>query len=236
MLLSLSNIHAYYGLSHILHGVDLEIGEGEVVGLFGRNGVGKTTTLRTIAGWVSPQQGQIRFGEHDLGNLEQDQIARHGVAFVPEDRRIFPGLTVEENIQLGLLQNRKLSRVERQEGMQNIYKRFPRLMERRMQAGITLSGGEQQMLTIARALVGRPRLILIDEPSEGLAPMIVDDIFDLLYELKKEGVSVLLVEQNVMRSLRVVDRFYAMRRGTITLSGVAGNDEDEQNLMNEIAL
>ncbi len=236
MLLSLSGVHTYYGLSHILHGVDLHIKQGEVVGLFGRNGVGKTTTLRTIAGWVAPQRGTISLEGQNLEALKQDQIARSGVAFVPEDRRIFPGLTVEENINLGLLQNPKLSKFEAQESVQSVYRRFPRLRERRTQAGITLSGGEQQMLTLARALVGKPRLVLIDEPSEGLAPMIVDDIFNLLLELKNEGVSVLLVEQNVVRSLQVVDRFYAMRRGTITLAGEASSEEDKKALLDEIAL
>ncbi len=236
MILRMTGVHSYYGLSHILQGVDLEIAAGEIVGLFGRNGVGKTTTLRTIAGWVKPTQGDILFQDVKLNGLEQDAIARQGIAFIPEDRRIFPGLSVEENLQLGLLQNRTLSKAEQRRALSDVYQRFPRLHERRSQAGITLSGGEQQMLTIARALIGRPRLMLIDEPSEGLAPMIVDDIFKLLAELKEEGVSILLVEQNLKRSLLVVDRFYVMKRGSITLAGKASEPADQERLLREIAL
>lgn len=235
-MLTLKGVHAHYGLSHILQGVDLTVGDGEVVGLFGRNGVGKTTTLRTIAGWNKPSRGEIRLGNENLGGLSADRIARQGVAFVPEDRRIFPGLTVEENLTLGLLQKPSMSRAEGRAELEKIFQRFPRLAERRKQMGITLSGGEQQMLTIARGLIGRPRLMLIDEPSEGLAPMIVDDIFKLLAELRREGVSVILVEQNVMRALQVVDRFYAMERGQIILEGKGDQPQDRERLLEAIAV
>lgn len=234
--LELKGVHSFYGLSHILNGVSLRVGEGELVGLFGRNGVGKTTTLRTIAGWLAPSQGEITLGDMPLAGRAQDAIARCGVAFVPEDRRIFPGLSVDENLQLGFFQNKRISRSQRREELDRIYLKFPRLFERRRQNGTTLSGGEQQMLTIARALVGRPTVLLIDEPSEGLAPMIVDKIFQLLAELKHEGVSILLVEQNVMRSLQVVDRFYVMRRGEIFMTGDGGSSRDREALLDAVAI
>lgn len=234
--LELKDVHSFYGLSHILNGVTLHMGEGELVGLFGRNGVGKTTTLRTIAGWLAPSQGQITLGDVSLAGKSQDVIARSGVAFVPEDRRIFPGLSVEENLQLGFFQNRAMPRNQRSAELDQVYRKFPRLYERRKQNGITLSGGEQQMLTIARALVGRPTILLIDEPTEGLAPMIVDEIFQLLAELKRDGVSILLVEQSIKRSLDVVDRFYVMRRGEIFMTGHGDSPDDRDALMSAIAI
>lgn len=235
-MLTLDRVHAHYGLSHVLQGVSFTVGEGEVVGLFGRNGVGKTTTLRTIAGWLKPSQGEIVLDGHRLNGLRPDLIAHRGVAFVPEDRRIFPGLTVEENLGLSLLQRAGTRRAAGRVELGNVFKRFPRLHERRRQMGITLSGGEQQMLTIARALIGRPRLVLIDEPSEGLAPMIVDDIFKLLQELRREGVTVVLVEQNVIRALQVVDRFYAVERGQIILEGQGSQSADRERLLRAIAV
>jgi len=230
-MLRLSGVHAHYGLSHVLQGVDIVVGDREVVGLFGRNGVGKTTTLRCIAAWLTPSSGEILLDGEDMCGLSTDRIARRGVAFVPEDRRIFPGLTVEENLELGLLQRGRLARAEATRRVSEVYQRFPRLAERRHQAGVTLSGGEQQMLTIARALVGSPGLLLIDEPSEGLAPMIVEEIFTVLNELRTEGVSVLLVEQNIKRAMTVVDRFYVIERGAVSLSGEGGNPDDHDKLL-----
>jgi branched-chain amino acid transport system ATP-binding protein len=235
-MLQLKGVHAHYGLSHVLQGVDLTVGKGEVVGLFGRNGVGKTTVLRTIAGWLTASQGEILFNGVRIDALRADLIARRGIALVPEDRRIFPGLTVEENLLLGLMQRPQASRAQTRAALEEIYGRFPRLAERRRQVGVTLSGGEQQMLTIARALVGKPRLMLIDEPSEGLAPMIVDEIFQLLAQLRAEGVSVLLVEQNVVRALKVVDRFYAVERGRIVLEGIGSRPADHERLLAAIAV
>ena len=235
-MLQLKGVHAHYGLSHVLQGVDLTVGKGEVVGLFGRNGVGKTTVLRTIAGWLTASQGEILFDGERLDTLRADLIARRGVALVPEDRRIFPGLTVEENLLLGLMQRPQASRAQARAALDEIYDRFPRLAERRRQMGVTLSGGEQQMLTIARALVGKPRLMLIDEPSEGLAPLIVEEIFQLLAQLRAEGVSVLLVEQNVVRALRLVDRFYAVERGRIVLEGLGSRPADHERLLAAIAV
>ena len=170
-MLQISALHSHYGLSHVIQGIDIEAAPGEVIGIFGRNGVGKTTLLKTIAGWVKPSQGAIRVGGAALDGLTPDRICHAGVGFVPEDRRIFPGLTVEENLSLGLLQVKGRSSRDEKRAVEGIYDRFHRLGERRHQLGTTLSGGEQQMLAMARVMVGKPRLVLIDEPSEGLAPM-----------------------------------------------------------------
>ncbi|WP_151446651.1 ABC transporter ATP-binding protein [Lacisediminimonas profundi] len=235
-MLELNNLNTHYGLSHVLQGVDLVVKPGEVVGLFGRNGVGKTTVMKSIAGWLKPSAGSISLDGVDLGSLSPDRIARMGVGFVPEDRRIFPGLTVEENLSLGLLQHPGRSRAQERDALESTFKRFPRLQERRRQAGTTLSGGEQQMLAVARVLVGAPRLVLIDEPTEGLAPMIVDEIFAIIENLREEGMGVLLVEQNVHRAIKVSDRFYALERGQVIFSGDASSASDRERLMAAISL
>ena len=232
----IDNLQVHYGLSHIIQGVTIEAKPGEVVGIFGRNGVGKTTLMKTIAGWVVPSAGTVELDGDRLDGLAPDRICRHGVGFVPEDRRIFPGLSVEENIELGLMQRAGRSRAEQKASIQRIYERFPRLAERRRQAGTTLSGGEQQMLAMARVMVGRPRLVMIDEPSEGLAPMIVADIFSIIAEMKAEGAIVLLVEQNVNGALAVSDRFYAIERGLIVVEGNAGDAADRARLMDAITV
>ena len=167
-MLTVSELHAHYGLSHVIQGIDLEARPGEVVGIFGRNGVGKTTLLKTIVGWVKPSSGDIRLDGERLDGREPDAICHMGVGFVPEDRRIFPGLTVQENLELGLLQVKGRPARESRAALERVYDRFPRLSERRKQLGTTLSGGEQQMLAIARVMVGQPKLVLVDEPSEGL--------------------------------------------------------------------
>ena len=232
----IDNLHVHYGLSHIIQGISIEAQPGEVVGIFGRNGVGKTTLMKTIAGWVGPSGGEISLDGTRLDGLEPDRICRHGVGFVPEDRRIFPGLSVEENLKLGLMQRSGRSRAEEKAEIDLIYQRMPRLAERRRQAGTTLSGGEQQMLAMARVMVGRPRLALIDEPSEGLAPMIVADIFDIIGEMKASGAIVLLVEQNINGALSVADRFYAIERGAVVLAGDAKDAGDKARLMDAIAV
>ena len=232
----IDNLHVHYGLSHIIQGISIEAQPGEVVGIFGRNGVGKTTLMKTIAGWVGPSGGDISLDGTRLDGLEPDRICRHGVGFVPEDRRIFPGLSVEENLKLGLMQRSGRSRAEEKAEIDLIYQRMPRLAERRRQAGTTLSGGEQQMLAMARVMVGRPRLALIDEPSEGLAPMIVADIFDIIKEMKASGAIVLLVEQNIDGALSVADRFYAIERGAVVLAGDAKDAGDKARLMDAIAV
>jgi branched-chain amino acid transport system ATP-binding protein len=173
-----------------------------VVGLFGRNGVGKTTVMKTVAGWVKPSAGEVLFEGQSLTGKTADQISRMGIGLVPEDRRIFPGLTVEENLNLGFLQSPGMGSSEKRSKLDGIYQRFPRLAERRKQMGTTLSGGEQQMLAIARVLTGKPRLLLIDEPTEGLAPLIVEEIVVLMRGLAKEGQAILLVEQNIHLALK----------------------------------
>jgi branched-chain amino acid transport system ATP-binding protein len=218
-MFEIRELHTYYGLSHIIQGIDLAAKPGEVVGIFGRNGVGKTTLLKTIAGWVRPAQGDIRLDGKSLVGHSPDSVAHRGIGFVPEDRRIYPGLTVQENLQLGLLQRKGRSRAEQRRVIDEVFGRFSRLYERRKQLGTTLSGGEQQMLAMARAMVGAPTVLLIDEPTEGLAPMIVDQIFAIIRELKATGTIILLVEQNVHGALDVSDRFYAIERGRAILSG-----------------
>ncbi|QRG08659.1 ABC transporter ATP-binding protein [Xanthobacter dioxanivorans] len=235
-MLTISGLHSHYGLSHIIQGIDLQAEPGEVIGIFGRNGVGKTTLLKTIAGWVKPTEGTIRLGTVALQGLEPNRITRVGVGLVPEDRRIFPGLTVEENLALGLMQVRGRSPRAEREVIDRIYDRFPRLKERRRQLGTTLSGGEQQMLAMARVLVGAPRLVLVDEPSEGLAPMIVAEVFAIVRELRDSGAIVLLVEQNVHEALAVTDRFVVIERGRVVLTGDGENAQDRARLLSALAV
>ena len=234
-MLELKGVHTHYGLSHVLQGIDLQVGHGEVVGLFGRNGVGKTTVIKTIAGWVSPSSGDVIFNGESINGVGADQICRRGIGLVPEDRRIFPGLTVEENLHLGQMQCPSRSRLDARRRMEEIYQRFPRLAERRRQMGTTLSGGEQQMLAIARVLAGEPKLLLIDEPTEGLAPMIVDELFTLIGNLASEGIPIVLVEQNVHRAIGLVNRFYMLERGSVVLDGGA-NQADRSALMERLAV
>lgn len=236
MMFRIDNLQVHYGLSHVIQGVTLEAAPGEVIGIFGRNGVGKTTLMKAIAGWVAPSGGTIELDGTRLDGLEPDVACRHGVGFVPEDRRIFPGLSVEENLKLGLMQRAGRSRAEEKAEIDRIYQRMPRLAERRRQVGTTLSGGEQQMLAMARVMVGGPRLALIDEPSEGLAPMIVADIFAIIEEMKAAGSIILLVEQNVNGALGVSDRFYAIERGSVVLTGNAKDEADRARLMDVIAV
>jgi branched-chain amino acid transport system ATP-binding protein len=235
-MLELDNVHTHYGLSHVLQGVTLNVGAGEVVVLCGRNGVGKTTVMKTIAGWVKPSSGSVRFEGADIGGMAPDRICRLGIGLVPEDRRIFPGLTVEENLKLGFLQCPRRSKAESKRVLEQAYDRFPRLKERRPQMGTSLSGGEQQMLALARVLVGAPKLLLIDEPTEGLAPIIVDEIFAIIERLRGDGIPILLVEQNVHRALDVANRFYALERGQVVLQGDAASASARDSLQQVIAV
>jgi branched-chain amino acid transport system ATP-binding protein len=235
-MLEIRNLQTHYGTSHIIQGINLSVREGEVFGVFGRNGVGKTTLLKTIAGWIKPTGGEIAFMGERIDGQHSDRIARRGVGFVPEDRRIFPGLTVEENLTLGYLQVPNRAGAGNRAALQAIYQRFPRLLERRNQSGTTLSGGEQQMLAMARVLIGTPSLLLIDEPSEGLAPMIVADLFAIIAERKRAGCSVLLVEQNVHQALTVCDQFAVVERGQIVMSGRAAEAADRDKLLSTIAV
>jgi branched-chain amino acid transport system ATP-binding protein len=235
-MLELQDVHTHYGLSHVLQGVSLRVGAGEMVGLFGRNGVGKTTVMKTIAGWVAPTHGTVLFDGQAIGGVASERICRQGIGFVPEDRRIFPGLTVEENLVLGFMQRANRSRAEDRRQLDAIYTRFPRLGERRQQMGTTLSGGEQQMLAMARVLVGQPRLLLIDEPTEGLAPKIVDEIFTLMEGLRRDGIPILLVEQNMHRAVALVQRFYVLERGAVVMSGDGTKAADRGALMRQLAV
>jgi len=218
-LLVLEDVHASYGSVVALWGVSIRIEEGEMVGLIGANGAGKTTVLSTVAGALRPAEGTITFeGESIVGQSPED-IVRKGIALVPEGRRIFPGLTVEENLRLGAAIRSDHAAI--QKDMDEMCQRFPILAERLHSSAGTLSGGEQQQLAIARALMCRPKLLMLDEPSLGLAPKLVGDVFDLVAELQDTGVTILLVEQNVAKTLQIVDRAYLMRTGRIVAEGPA---------------
>ncbi|HEY3100833.1 MAG TPA: ABC transporter ATP-binding protein [Methylomirabilota bacterium] len=213
-MLTVDGVDTYYGKSHILHGVSLEVRPGEVVGLLGRNGVGKSTTLKTIMGIVRPARGRIMFEGRDIAGLAPYRLARIGIGYVPEDRRIFRLLSVLENLRTGL-DRPEVSAERRQALLDKVYASFPILAERRNQAGGTLSGGEQQMLAIARAMMLEPRIILLDEPTEGLMPRMVAQIRAIIDVLHREGVAILLVEQNVPLTLDVSDRVYIMEKGMV---------------------
>jgi branched-chain amino acid transport system ATP-binding protein len=221
-LLEVDRLHVRYDYAPILHGVSFSVDAGEIASVFGRNGAGKTTLLRTIMGWLRPTGGRIVFNGEEIGGLSSDRIFRKGIGFIPEDRRIFPNLTVEENLGLGLFA-RWQSSAEQRRQLDRVYNLFPRLRERRTQSGKTLSGGEQQMLAIGRALVGSPRLLLVDEPSEGLAPMVVSEIFQSLTRMRDAGIAVLLVEQNVRRALAISNSCYVMEKGRIIQHGAPVN-------------
>jgi branched-chain amino acid transport system ATP-binding protein len=218
-MLEVKDIHSYYGKSHILHGVSLELKQGELVCLLGRNGVGKSTTLKSIMGIVRPTQGSIQFDGQELAGSQPYQIARLGVGYVPEDRRIFRSLTVQENLMMGIQRTKNSSSPEGVWSIEKVYGVFPKLRERSGNKGSHLSGGEQQMLTVARTLMGNPKLILVDEPTEGLAPLIVKDVLEMLSAVRKSGVTVLMVEQNFKAAIKVADRFYIMAKGQMVFEG-----------------
>jgi branched-chain amino acid transport system ATP-binding protein len=213
-LIRVEQIHTFYGKSHVLHGVSLDVGRGEVVGLLGRNGVGKSTTLKSIMGLVRPTQGQILYEGQPVGGLPPHRLARIGIAYVPEDRRIFRFLTVMENLRTGV-DRAGVSDARKRELLDKAYHYFPVLAERRGQAGGTLSGGEQQMLAIARAMMLEPKIILLDEPTEGLMPRMVGQIRQIIDVLHQEGVAILLVEQNVPMTLDASNRVYIMEKGAV---------------------
>ena len=220
-MLTVDRVHTYYGKSHILDGVSLEVKAGEVVGLLGRNGVGKSTTLKTVMGLVHPTDGRITFEGQPITRTPPHRVARCGIGYVPEDRRIFRFLTVMENLRTGL--DRKGVTEERKKTLlDKVYAYFPVLRERRNQLGGTLSGGEQQMLAIARAMMLEPKIILLDEPTEGLMPRMVAQIREIVSLLHREGVAILLVEQNVPLTLEVSDRVYIMEKGVVRHHAPAG--------------
>ena len=212
MILQIDRINTYYGLGHILHDLSLEVDDGEVVALLGRNGAGKTTTLRSVTGLTPPRNGEVRYKGRDVAGLEAHKVSRMGVALVPETRDIFSFLSVKENLAIA---QRRSSRWQ----MDSVLARFPRLKERMGNKGRELSGGEQQMLAIARALLTGPDLLLLDEPSQGLAPLVVESVMETIRDLKKERVSMLLVEQNAEMALQLADRVYVIDHGTVVFEG-----------------
>jgi branched-chain amino acid transport system ATP-binding protein len=231
-VLQVEDVHTYYGKSHILDGVSLEVGAGEVVGLLGRNGVGKSTTLKTIMGLVHPSQGKVLFEDRPTTHVPAHRVARLGIGYVPEDRRIFPLLTVLENLRTGL-DRHGVSEARKKELLDKVYDYFPFLAERRHQAGGTLSGGEQQMLAIARAMMLEPRIILLDEPTEGLMPRMVSQIRQIIGVLHQEGVAILLVEQNVPLTLEASRRVYLMEKGAIRHHAMAADLRVDDAIMHQ---
>ncbi len=215
-LLTVDNIHVYYGSIHAVKGISFEVNEGEVVTLIGANGAGKSTVLNTVSGLLHPRTGTITFDGKNMKGVAPHKIVEHGLAQCPEGRRIFLQMTVEENLEMGAYTQPNSTIVP---GIADVYKRFPRLEERRKQIAGTLSGGEQQMLAMGRALMSRPKLLMLDEPSMGLAPILVEQIFDIIRELHAAGTTILLVEQNAQAALSVADRAYVLETGKISLSG-----------------
>ena len=220
-LLKVENLNAWYGRSHVIQGVSLTVNAGEIVTVMGRNGAGKTTTLRSIMGLMSKCSGSVQFGGVEVLEAPSHKRFHAGLAYVPEERRIVPGLTVRENLRLGLIASAALKNEAKR--IEAIAETFPRLKERLPQEASSLSGGEQQMLAIARAMMAEPKMILLDEPSEGIMPVLVDEMFDLFATMKKQGTTLLLVEQNVERALSISDRAYIMDQGVVVHQDTAVN-------------
>ena len=215
-LLKVENLHVYYGSIHAIKGVSFEVNEGEVVTLIGANGAGKSTTLNTVSGLLRAKTGSVFFDEQDIGNVAPHNIVKMGMAHCPEGRRVFSQMTVEENLQMGGFTR---SSSEIPQSLEEVYEQFPRLKERRRQIAGTLSGGEQQMLAMGRALMSNPKLLLLDEPSMGLAPILVAQIFEIIEQLHKAGKTILLVEQNAQMALSIATRGYVLETGKVVLSG-----------------
>ena len=219
IMLKIDNIHVYYGAIHALKGVSLEVHKGEIVTLIGANGAGKSTTLRTVSGLLAPKSGGISFLGENIAGMPAHEIVKHGISQVPEGRRIFAEMSVQENLEMGAFTRKDKAGVEKD--FEIVYNRFPRLKERRKQQAGTLSGGEQQMLAMGRALMSRPKLLLLDEPSMGLAPLLIKEIFSIIEDINREGTTILLVEQNANMALSIAHRAYVMETGRITLQGAA---------------
>jgi branched-chain amino acid transport system ATP-binding protein len=228
-LLEVDDIHTYYGNIHALKGVSLAVEQGEIVTLIGGNGAGKTTTLNTISGILRPRTGTVRLDGNDLAKVAPHRIVALGVVQVPEGRRTFSRLTVEENLKMG---GYTVSKQDVDDGVLRAYEMFPRLKERRTQVAGTLSGGEQQMLAMGRALMSKPKVLLLDEPSMGLAPVLVDAIFDTIRRLHAEGTTILLIEQNARMALQVADRGYVIESGGILLTDTAENLQENEEVQN----
>lgn len=220
-LLEVSNVHTYYGNIHALKGVSFAVQQGEIIALIGSNGAGKTTTLRTISGLMNPRQGTVVYSGEDISRKPANQMISQGIAMVPEGRGVFSKMSVTENLELGAYYRNDNAGIK--QDMEKSFALFPRLAERRNQLAGTMSGGEQQMLAMARALMARPRLLLLDEPSMGLAPVLVDLVFDTITKVKGEGVTILLVEQNAHMALQIADRGYVLQSGEIMMSDTAAN-------------
>ena len=221
-------LHTYYGKSHILHGVSLEVRQGEIVALLGRNGAGKTTTLRSLMGLTPPREGTVRLFDADVTGFPPYRIAAAGAGYVPEGRRVFANLTVEENLKVPVERPGPWT-------IARIYEAFPRLAERKSNKGSQLSGGEQEMLSISRALLLNPKLLMLDEPSQGLAPLIVESVFRIIGAARKEGVSVLLVEQNVRAAVEIADRAYVLDDGRVVYEGDAAEFGRDEKRVRELA-
>ena len=215
-ILKVTDLHVYYGSIHAVKGVSFEVNQGEIVTLIGANGAGKSTVLNTISGLLHQRSGTVEFDGNDLKGVAPHKVIRHGLAQVPEGRRVFLQMTVQENLEMGAYTR---PGGEIAGSIDGVYERFPRLKERRTQVAGTLSGGEQQMLAMGRALMSKPKLLMLDEPSMGLAPILVEQIFDIIRELHRSGTTILLVEQNAQAALAIADRAYVLETGNITLSG-----------------
>lgn len=226
MLLNVEDINVYYGAIHAIKGVSFQVNEGEIVTLIGANGAGKSTTLKTVSGLLRSKTGAITFEGKDISNTAPHKLVAHGLAHVPEGRRVFLNMTVEENLEMGAYVKSKVS----QELLEKVYQHFPRLKERRRQVAGTLSGGEQQMLAMGRALMSEPKLMMLDEPSMGLAPILVDQIFEIIQTLHKNGTTILLVEQNAQMALSVANRGYVLETGKVVRSAPA------KELLNDAAV
>ena len=214
-MLKVDDIHVYYGAIHAIKGISFHVEPGEIVALIGANGAGKSTILKTVSGLMHPRSGSIQFMDENIAHMEAHKLVRKGLAHVPEGRRIFLQMTVQENLEMGAFTQKSVS----QEDLDRVFNYFLRLQERRKQIAGTLSGGEQQMLAMSRALMSHPKLMMLDEPSMGLAPILVDQIFDIIKELHAAGTTILLVEQNARKALEIADRAYVLETGTVTLSG-----------------
>ncbi len=226
-LLEVNEIHTFYGNIHALKGVSFEVESGEIIALIGSNGAGKTTTLRTISGLMAPRDGQVLYDGEDISGARADTLVSRGISMVPEGRGVFAKLTVEENLDMGAY-TRRDSQVK--DDLNAAFELFPRLQERRRQVAGTLSGGEQQMLAIARALMAKPRLLLLDEPSMGLAPVLVDGVFDTIQRIANEGMTILLVEQNAHMALQIADRGYVLQSGEVAISDTAANLQQNETV------
>lgn len=226
-LLEVSEIHTYYGNIHALKGVSFEVDSGEIIALIGANGAGKTTTLRTISGLMEPREGAVIYEREDISSTRADLLVAKGISMAPEGRGVFAKLTVEENLDMGAYVRRD---GDIKDDLKNAYSLFPRLEERKKQFAGTLSGGEQQMLAIARALMSKPRLLLLDEPSMGLAPVLVDGVFETVQRIASEGVTILLVEQNAHMALQIADRGYVLQSGEVAISDTAANLQQNETV------